>query len=36
MKKTLIEEQKDTLLETLKTRFEKNMERHEGLEWAAI
>jgi hypothetical protein len=26
----------DELLETLKLRFEKNMERHEGLEWANV
>ena len=29
-------EQRDDLLETMKTRFEKNMNRHKGLEWAKI
>jgi hypothetical protein len=29
-------EQRDELLSTLKTRFEKNMNRHEGLEWDNI
>ncbi|MCM3667241.1 DUF4256 domain-containing protein [Mesobacillus subterraneus] len=29
-------EQRDELLSTLKTRFEKNMNRHEGLEWDKI
>ena len=29
-------EQCEELLRTLKTRFEKNMNRHEGLEWAKI
>jgi hypothetical protein len=28
--------QREALLSTLKARFEKNMQRHEGLEWAAI
>src|SRR6478752_2615541 len=29
-------EQREELLKTLKTRFEKNMSRHKGLEWAKI
>jgi hypothetical protein len=29
-------EQRDELLRTLKTRFEKNMSRHKGLEWAQV
>jgi len=29
-------EQHSTLLKTLKTRFEKNMKRHKGLDWATI
>lgn len=29
-------EQQEELLQTLHTRFEKNMHRHEGLEWAEI
>ncbi len=29
-------EQREELLSTLKARFEKNMERHEGLEWAKV
>lgn len=29
-------EQYQALLKTLKTRFEKNMHRHKGLEWAAV
>ena len=28
--------QREELLKTLKTRFEKNMKRHKGLDWAAI
>lgn len=32
----LLTEQRDALLSTLKARFEKNMHRHEGLEWAAV
>ncbi|ALC92346.1 hypothetical protein AM500_23165 [Bacillus sp. FJAT-18017] len=35
-KKELSLEQREELLETLKLRFEKNMYRHEGLEWAKI
>jgi hypothetical protein len=34
--KELPQEQQTELLETLKTRFEKNMNRHEGLEWAEV
>lgn len=34
--KELSPEQRDDLLTTLKMRFEKNMQRHPGLEWAAI
>ena len=35
-KKELLPEQCDELLKTLKTRFEKNMNRHKGLEWATV
>jgi hypothetical protein len=31
--KQLIPDERDALLKILKTRFEKNMQRHEGLEW---
>lgn len=34
--KTLLPEQKSELLSKLKTRFEKNMNRHAGIEWNAI
>ena len=34
--KALSTEQHDGLLSTLKTRFEKNMDRHKGLDWARI
>ena len=34
--KVLIQEQNEELLSTLKGRFEKNMNRHEGLEWAKV
>lgn len=34
--KTLSEEQAQDLLSTLKTRFEDNMTRHEGLEWDKV
>ena len=27
---------RDQLLETLKTRFEKNMHRHKGIAWSAV
>ena len=36
MKKKLSPPQKDELLKTLKTRFEKNMKRHKGIEWAQV
>ncbi|GEK35244.1 hypothetical protein KSI01_27770 [Kurthia sibirica] len=36
MTKTLTVEQQTTLLETLQTRFENHMERHEGIEWADV
>lgn len=36
MKKQLNTEQISTLINTLKTRFEKHMSRHEGLEWAKV
>ena len=32
-KKELSPEQREELLRALKARFEKNMNRHEGLEW---
>ncbi len=35
-KKKLAPGQGDELLSTLKTRFEKNMDRHAGLEWANV
>ena len=35
-KKKLSAEQREELLNTLKTRFEKNMGRHKGLEWTNI
>ena len=34
--KTLSPEHAEALLSVLKTRFEKNMQRHESLEWAAV
>ncbi|HEV7779659.1 MAG TPA: DUF4256 domain-containing protein [Chitinophagaceae bacterium] len=36
MKKELSPKGREELLKTLKTRFEKNKNRHKGLEWAAI
>src|ERR1044072_551697 len=35
-KKQLSQEQRKELLRTLKARFEKNMNRHKGLEWAGV
>jgi hypothetical protein len=35
-KKELSPEQNEELIRTLKTRFEKNMQRHAGLEWAKV
>jgi len=35
-KKTLSSKQVEELLKTLKTRFEKNMNRHKGLEWVKV
>jgi hypothetical protein len=35
-KKNLSPEQREELLRTLKDRFEKNMNRHKGLEWAKV
>lgn len=35
-KKVLSEEQQEELLGSLKLRFEKNLSRHEGLEWANV
>ena len=35
-KKELSPEQREELLRTLKARFDKNMNRHKGLEWAKI
>lgn len=35
-KKKLSSEQEQELLRTLKTRFEKNMNRHKGLEWSSV
>jgi Protein of unknown function (DUF4256) len=36
MKKELSPKQREELLRALKARFEKNMNRHEGLEWAKV
>ena len=36
MSKTLNAKQRDTLLKTLKERFEANMRRHKGVEWSSI
>jgi len=35
-KKELLPEQREELLSTLKTRFEKNINRHNGIEWAKV
>ena len=35
-KKNLSPEQREELLRALKARFEKNMKRHKGLEWASV
>ncbi|MEH7234657.1 DUF4256 domain-containing protein [Bacillus sp. JJ1562] len=35
-KKELSQEQREELIKTLKARFEKNMIRHEGFEWAKV
>jgi len=35
-KKALSPEQREELIRVLKARFEKNMNRHEGLEWAKV
>lgn len=34
--KVLAPEQKEILLKTLKTRFEKNRNRHKGIEWSKV
>jgi hypothetical protein len=36
MKKELKPKQQDELLKTLKSRFEKNMNRHKGLDWTKV
>jgi hypothetical protein len=36
MKKELSSKQRDELLKTLKARFEKNMNRHQGVEWVKV
>ena len=36
MKKELSPKQREALLNTLKARFEKNMNRHKGVEWAKV
>jgi Protein of unknown function (DUF4256) len=36
MKKELSPKQTEELLKTLKTRFEKNMNRHKGIEWTKV
>jgi hypothetical protein len=35
-KKEMLPEEREQLLETLKARFEKNTNRHDGLEWATV
>jgi hypothetical protein len=35
-KKVLLPQEREELLKTLKTRFEKNMSRHNGLTWAVV
>ena len=35
-KKVLLPQQRDELLRTLKARFEANVNRHQGLEWAGV
>lgn len=35
-KKKISKEQREELLEILKTRFDKNMKRHKGIEWAKV
>ncbi len=35
-KNKLSSDQQKELLKTLKTRFEKNMKRHKGIEWAKV
>ena len=35
-KKKLSQEQREELLRALKARFQKNMNRHKGLEWAKV
>ena len=35
-KKELSPKQREELLKALKARFEKNMSRHKGLEWAKV
>lgn len=35
-KKELTSSQREQLLKTLKTRFEKNMHRHKGIEWSKV
>jgi hypothetical protein len=36
LKKGFSPEQREELLRALKARFEKNMNRHKGLEWAKV
>jgi hypothetical protein len=36
MKKALSPKQRDELLKTLKARFERNLNRHQGLDWAEV
>jgi hypothetical protein len=36
VRKSLSPEQREELLGTLKARFQKNMNRHKGLEWAKV
>jgi hypothetical protein len=36
MKKEFLTEDREELLNTLKARFQKNISRHKGLEWAGV
>ena len=36
MKKELSSKEREELLKTIKRRFDKNMNRHKGIEWAKV
>lgn len=36
MKKEILKQQQEELLQTLKIRFEKNMHRHDGIKWESV